>query len=548
MTQEQALDILKLGHNAFLTGPAGSGKTYLLNKYIEYLEENGAKVGITASTGIAATHMNGLTIHSWSGMGIKEILSDKDLRDMAKKHRLKKRFKDTSVLIIDEISMLHNFQLDMVNRICQHFRHTPEPFGGIQVILCGDFFQLPPISKGGGDKQFVFGSDIWSNMDLKICYLQEQHRQADSRLIKILNGVRANAIDDEIMGHLQSRRQVATDQKQSTKLYTHNIDVDKINQRELDKLPGDIKCYTMRGGGQKKMEETLRKNCLAPEKLCLKKGATVMFVKNNFEEGYVNGTLGKIVDFDVDSFPIVEIVSGEQIVAQPTTWIIAEDDKILAEIKQIPLRLAWAITVHKSQGMSLDSVEMDLSKSFERGMGYVALSRARSLDGIKLLGFNAMALMVNEDILGKDEELKEMSQNAIGDLEIFNNSEIKKNQKLYLDIIAPDGKPIKKEKKSTKSTYQQTRELIEQKMTLEEIVEHRGIVYSTVLGHLEKLLGDNANLDLKYLKPKADRLQKIQSAFDQADGLALAPVREILGKDFHWDELRLARLFITHSD
>jgi len=135
-----------------------------------------------------------------------------------------------------------------------------------------------------------------------------------------------------------------------------------------------------------------------------------MFVKNNFDAGYVNGTLGKVIDYDDNEYPVIKIKSGRKIIASPSSWTIEEDDKVIASIKQIPLRLAWAITVHKSQGMSLDTAEIDLSKSFECGMGYVALSRVRTLDNIKLMGINQLALKVNSEIVEKDKEFKELSQ------------------------------------------------------------------------------------------------------------------------------------------
>ena len=149
MRQSEALQILKMGHNAFVTGAAGSGKTHLLNEYIRYLREQNVNIGITASTGIAATHMGGVTIHAWSGLGIKDTLSSHDIAKMEEKSYLWKRFENTNVLIVDEISMLHHFRLDLVNKIAQSFKKNIQPFGGMQVILCGDFFQLPPITRAG---------------------------------------------------------------------------------------------------------------------------------------------------------------------------------------------------------------------------------------------------------------------------------------------------------------------------------------------------------------------------------------------------------------
>jgi len=432
MTQKEALDILKLGYNVYLTGQAGSGKTFLLNKYISYLKENRVNVAITASTGIAATHINGVTIHSWSGLGIKEKLTDNDIKKMLRKLYLRKRFLITNVLIIDEISMLHSFQLDLVNRICQAFKKNLEPFGGMQIICSGDFFQLPPVQKNrSDDAKFVTESEVWHNMDIKICYLQEQHRHRDLKLSKILADIRNNNINDESLKLLLSRenKEVSSIIK-PTKLYTHNIDVDAINDLELDKINEKEFVYNMHSSGEIKLVELLKKSCLVREELVLKKDAEVMFLKNNFDKGYVNGTLGKVIGFGDNEYPIVKTFSGKEIIATPASWTIEEGDVVKAKISQIPLRLAWAITVHKSQGMTLDAAEIDLSKAFGKGMGYVALSRVKILDGIKLMGFNEIALEVNSKVIDLEKDLLRQSEEAqqhIKTLGIFRKKSLQKD-------------------------------------------------------------------------------------------------------------------------
>lgn len=415
MNQKTAFEILKQGHNVFLTGPAGSGKTFLLNQFIKYLKSQGKAVAVTASTGIAATHMDGRTVHSWSGMGIRGTLTEYDLKKIARNAKTKNRVGRTKVLIIDEISMLGAIQLENVDQICRRIKEPFLSFGGMQVVLCGDFFQLPPVNRYGRPEiKFAFLSPVWKELDLKICYLDEQHRQKDNLMLSALNDIRGKKVTEKTRKLILSRenKPIAGSVK-PTKLFTHNADADAVNKEELEKLKTKPFSYSMRSSGNKKLIEYLKAGCLAPEKLVLKKGAQVMFVRNNFEKEYVNGTLGTVIDFDETSkMPIVKTTRGKEILAVPETWEVDDYGKTLAEIIQLPLRLAWAITVHKSQGMSLDAAEIDLRKSFEYGMGYVALSRVRSLEGISLLGINDAALEVSPEIFELDKKLMMLSDEA----------------------------------------------------------------------------------------------------------------------------------------
>ncbi len=425
MTQEEALNAMKMGYNVFLTGPPGSGKTFLLNKYIDYLKENNKSVAVTASTGIAATHLNGTTLHSWSGLGIKETLTKNDIKKLMKKPYLRKHYKKTKILIIDEISMLTAAQFDAVDRACQQFKASFQTFGGMQVVCSGDLFQLPPINKSGTEK-FVVESKAWKNMDMKICYLEEQHRHKDKNLFALLNHIRNNNVE-ESKKILTTRSQREDLLEISTKLYTHNIDVDAVNSIELEKIAGEEFVYHMTAFGKHEVVSTLKKSCLAPELLVLKKGAKVMFLKNNFEVGYVNGTQGSVVDFNVEGLPIIETISGQKVTAKLASWTVDEEGKIVARVNQLPLRLAWAITVHKSQGMNLDAAEIDLSKCFVEGMGYVALSRLRSLAGLKLVAINDMAFYVNEKAFSVDKHLRESSEVMAKELKKKLSQKLKNN-------------------------------------------------------------------------------------------------------------------------
>lgn len=548
MTQQEALDILKMGHNVYLTGSAGSGKTYVLNQYINYLKDKNVEVGITASTGIAATHMNGTTIHSWTGLGVRDQLTDYDLEALQEKSYLWKRFQHTKVLIIDEVSMLHHFRLDLIEKICRTLKRNTLPFGGLQVVLCGDFFQLPPVARRGEDiPQFIYHAKTWDTMDVKVCYLHEQHRQNDQDFLQVLNEIRGSSVSAETLNLLTARFNKEPEcAVPATKLYTHNIDVDAINDAELEKLEGKVHEYKMLEKGREFLIETLKKSCLAPQTLKLKLGAHVMFVKNNTESGYANGTLGTVVEFSFDDTPIVQTASGKRILASRVPWQISDEGRIIAEVTQIPLRLAWAITIHKSQGMSLDAVEVDLSKSFERGMGYVALSRVRTLKGLKLLGLNDMALEVNEEILAFDKELQMASEQVRSYLKRFTEAEKKMLHDKMIELTAT------KQKEPKIPTHLITWKLVKEKKSLNQIAKEREMTVDTIVGHIEKAQEETGeDLDITHLKTAAfseKRFKEIADAFSiskkEHGDFRLAPVRNLLGKNFSYDELRLARLFI----
>lgn len=417
MNQGLALEIMLAGESVLLTGPAGAGKTFVLNQFIRLAKSEGKRVSVTATTGLAATHLGGTTIHAWAGIGVLDELPSGFAEHVAKGRR--EIIEKTDVLIIDEISMLHDYRLDMVDEVCRLVRKRPdEPFGGIQVILSGDFFQLPPINRGdsraGG---FVVGSQAWQELDPTICYLSEQHRQDDETLLTILDALRAGDLRrwhvEKLLERVEAR---PSDDGSLAELHTINIDVDKINNHKLEGLEGDEIIFSQTTTGSASYVENLQRSVLAPSELHLKEGALVMAVKNSPDHKYVNGSIGTVVGFDPGTnYPEVEF-GRRTITMQPDTWELRDGDKKRAGITQIPLRLAWAITVHKSQGMTLDAARIDLRKAFVEGMGYVALSRVKNLDNLYLHGINRMALKVSPEALEIDKMLR---QRAVSDAEKF---------------------------------------------------------------------------------------------------------------------------------
>lgn len=555
MTQDRALDILKTGANAFLTGEPGAGKTYVINKYVAWLEAAGLNVAVTASTGIAATHIGGMTIHSWSGVGINDFLSPQDLEQIIGRERIVKRVKAAQVLVIDEISMLDGKVLDMVDQILRAARQSAEPFGGVQIICIGDFFQLPPVTRQGDMMRYAFECNAWLNMKPLICYITEQYRQDDEMLLGLLGSIRRNEIEEEHYTLLDEQTEIAFEQIEPTRLYTHNADVDAVNAQKLAQLPGMMRKFQMEAKGRKPMIAGLVKNCLSPEALELKEDAMVMCTKNNFEGGYVNGTLGRVVRFD-EGYPVIETTDGKEILMKTTTWELAEDGKVLASIEQLPLRLAWAITVHKSQGMSLDAAEIDLSKAFVYGQGYVALSRVRSFDGLKILGMHANALQVDPKVVQQDVKFHKESESAedafieMEDEEVIEMHErfvVAHGGKVPNDdevgVVRVGAKPV-----SAESTYAVTKELLLEGRSISDIGKVRTITDTTVWTHIERLVHDKqlTATHLKHLEPTdidwAEARKVLDEAMNEFGTEKLKPIYEEAGEEYDYTQVRLARM------
>jgi ATP-dependent DNA helicase PIF1 len=517
VTQEQALAIMESGRSVLLTGAAGAGKTYVLNKFIRRAKKQGKSIAVTATTGLAATHLGGTTIHAWSGIGVHDHFDRRSTAKMAKTRQ--ELIKKADVLIIDEISMLHDFRLDIVDEVLRFIRDNPEPFGGMQVILCGDFFQLPPVNRQDSRQgSFVTSSQVWLKNVFTVCYLETQFRQKDDELYSaILNGIRAGVLTRSQLQALQARTGVGEEEASSTRtrLLTVNTDVDVVNHRHLDKLDSDVHQYEMNTHGSKQYVDTLKRSCLAPEVLLLKKGAQVMCIKNAQDRRYVNGSLGTVVGFDVlTDYPIVQLLSGREVVMRPESWELMDGDKRRASLEQLPLRLAWAITVHKSQGMTLDAARIDLSRAFVEGMGYVALSRVRSLEHLILDGLNGMALRVSPLAKELDAELRRRSHDALYEHAVYiqqwEDTEAKRADEPEEDTKVIDASSnatawqdkVAKMRESYPNAYrpwskvddERLKERFDNSATLKELTTEFGRHPGSIKKRLEKFYGEDVEL------------------------------------------------------
>lgn len=574
MKQATALAILKQGHHVFLTGQAGAGKTYLLNQYIRYLHEHGVAVAITASTGIASTHMNGTTIHAWAGIGIKDSFDTQDFVRLYKRETTIDRLKSVKVLIIDEVSMLHARQLDLVDEVLRKVRENELPFGGVQVILSGDFFQLPPIGqKGESNKdKFAFMAKVWVTLAttlvdnaplMKVCYLSEQFRQTENddapmSLNRILNEIREQDVSPLAVETLLATK-AHTIQGARTRLYTHNVNVDKINQEELATLTTPAHEFSALTLGDKELITTLQKNARTPALLALKVGAKVMFTKNNGVLDVYNGTMGAVVDFvtvEGTLAPKVQLNDGRQIIVEAETWSIDDEDGVpLASFSQLPLCLAWAITIHKSQGMTLDAAEIDLSNTFELGQGYVALSRVRTLSGLKLLGINHKSLLLDNFAQVANRRFLVLSAECEAWFEGLSDKERLEAEQAFLNkhanaTLAQVKKPPNKPKHST---YDETLTLLKEGKTIAEIASLRKLAQSTIIGHIAKLVEDE-RLDvsaLSALRPDEHILMAVDNAIrklittgELTDRVVLNVIYDELRQTVSYSDIRLAVVFL----
>ena len=575
MQQSSVFEILKSGKNTFMTGSAGTGKTYVLNQYIRYLKERKIYPSILAPTGIAASHLGGQTIHSFFSLGIRDQIDEEFLDSLLKKKNLQTRFATLIVLIIDEVSMISPAIFTAMDLILKGFKKSALSFGGVQVILSGDFFQLPPVSRNNPSKRFAWQSPCWRELDLRTCYLEKKFRQDDDDIIHILDEIRSGLITQKTHDLLESRfHQELSIEFTPTKLYTHNIDVDRINLQELDALPSPAHIFKSENTGSKANIEKIFKTSLVLEDMTLKKNAIVIFIKNNQELGYVNGTTGMVTGFDKDTkMPIVKLSNNRLIDVARENWVVENaKGEVSAKVSQLPLRLAWAITIHKSQGMTLQSAEIDLSKTFESGQGYVALSRIKSLQGLRLMGINDMALQVDPLIRSIDDRIKGASIKAFDEIDTLSEEERERREVEYIRSIGGtvDTSEIENEKeklskvkeltvKSKVANHVQTLEYIKETDSLEALARIRDLSVGTIIKHLEKLKEENKDLDIDKFKPAEELYKKVDTVvtkilaenkeenFTETKILKLKPIFEAFNGEVSYDEIRLVLLFILVS-
>lgn len=379
------------GRNCFLTGMAGTGKSTTLRAFIR---DSIKRVDVTAPTGVAALNVGGMTIHRFCGMmlGPQPGQSNEDYYEALRRDPRKSilagfnRVGRCEVLVIDEVSMLPGRQLEFVEYLFRRLRGRDEPFGGCQVIATGDFLQLPPVrTKDSEPYDWAFQSRAWEAAEFKTISLEIVRRQDEPAFVRALSEFRVGHVWGDTARLLQSRVR-SFPPAGMPRLFTHNVQVDKWNSFQLSELPGEESALEAEQTGPEHQREFLTKNLLTPATLRLKPGAMVMFTVNKNESGrreplFVNGQMGVVEDIQPGA---VTVKSHDEVIrVEPFTWRYDSNDPEAATFSQFPLRLAWAMTIHKSQGLTLDSAYLDIRAAREPGQAYVAVSRVRTLAGLQ---------------------------------------------------------------------------------------------------------------------------------------------------------------------
>ncbi|PHT76864.1 hypothetical protein T459_20386 [Capsicum annuum] len=429
--QKQILEAISKGSSIFITGSAGTGKTYLLQHIISKLSKihGKSRVFVTASTGVAACSLNGQTLHSFAGIGLGDASNVDLLSKVTLDKKAYRRWNKARALVIDEISMISGEVFDNLEFIARSIRSeelgcAEKIWGGIQLVVSGDFFQLPPvISNKGQQKEFAFQADCWNaSFDMQI-ELKTIFRQSDAQLIKLLQGIRKGKYDSEDLKVLDQCCSNVEPDSSAVQLYPRIEDVNRVNAERLDYLDEVLFHYQALDSGKDPWKKQL-KNGIAPELLKLCVGSRVLLTKNiDVISGLVNGATEthKLYDREISDIcgngnllPVVRFDSGQELMIGLERWYVMEGDQAVAMRKQIPLILAWALSIHKCQGMTLNNLHTDLYRVFGFGMVYVALSRVKSLDGLHLVNFNPSKIKANPKVLkfyerlsGEKDEQKE---------------------------------------------------------------------------------------------------------------------------------------------
>jgi ATP-dependent DNA helicase PIF1 len=399
-SQKKAYDAILNGkENIFLTGAAGTGKSFLIKKVREK-----RNIPLISSTGSSAILIGGRTLHSFFGLGILQGGIEATVKRALNNYKLMERMVKTNELIIDEISMISGdvfMTADLIARMAKRNPHVP--FGGMRIIITGDFFQLPPITKDR-NTDWVFQNDSWEEANLQPYYLEEIVRTKDKEFMEILGNIRKGNLNKEVSEFLQSRKKKA--KIPTAKLFARRNAVINYNKRELEDINEKLHIIETLYWGKESSVKSIKRNAPVSEELHIKKNALVMIRINDQQQRYVNGSLGYVRRIE-NNLVVIKLLKGPVVTIEKHTFETFDGDgEVVASATNFPLSLAYAVTIHKSQGATLDSATIDLKNLFEAGMAYVALSRVKDPKYLFIEDFDIKSIYANKDVLAFYESLK----------------------------------------------------------------------------------------------------------------------------------------------
>lgn len=401
--QKLAIKVLQGQENVFLTGAAGSGKSFVLKAYLKSLSANSGDSGnsgntwvpILASTGAAAILVGGRTFHSFFGLGIMEGGVQKTIERALLNKRVRKRLKKTHAVIIDEVSMISGPQLRAAEAIARKARDNTAPWGGMRIIAVGDFAQLPPVNPFGETKEWAFLDDVWQVSRFRPIVLGQVMRATDPAFLAVLNDVREGKVTEQVRHFLNARAE-SVPSGEYTCLFPRREAVERYNLERLAAIRHPLHSFETVYEGKAKDIEAFRKHSPLTDVIALKKDALVMLRQNDPAGDYVNGSLGHITKISEESLSIRLLRNGETVtIEQAEFTLLNADGQPVVKARNFPVSLAWAITIHKAQGATIDRIYVDLKRAWEPGQAYVALSRARSPNGIYVNGWNPSSILAD---------------------------------------------------------------------------------------------------------------------------------------------------------
>ncbi len=537
--QEKAMDILLRQGNVFLTGAAGTGKSFLLSRYLR--GKDSGEFPIVASTGAAAVIVGGRTFHSFFGIGIMEGGISATVTRALRNKRLITRLQRAYSVIIDEISMLSGDTLMAAEMVARRARNRDEPWGGLRIVAVGDFAQLPPVTLGQVEKDWAFRCQTWRESDFQPALLSTVMRTQDIEFLEILNFIRNGVVNDRVRQYLNDRVAQSGDHTEGTRLYPRRMQADQFNLRRLEAIPARLYEIQTVYEGDERSVTNAKKVLPIPDVLMLKEGALIMMRKNDVQYPlrYVNGSLGYVRRIAQNELSI-SLFNGECIDVEKEKFTLLDGDgREVAGAWNFPVSLAWATTIHKAQGASLDKLIVDLHALWEPGQAYVALSRVRSGAGLTIERWSAPSIRAEPLVTAFYDKLSEASQKYVPRpfLEVITREEVAREK----SEDSPRRDPAKKQAMSRGSRSTVIHNLLLKEASIDEISLECGIKIDRVILYIEKLLLEGIPLKIEYLLQDLEGAERARAAFEDQGIDRLRPVFDSLNESIPFSTLRIVR-------